>query len=80
MSRDRVLFTGSAQCDHGEVRLIDECTCKPTELEGRVEICACTSMTCRWGTVCDDWWDDRDAQVVCRQLGYNPDGMQKNMI
>lgn len=35
--------------------------------EGRVEV----QLFGKWGTVCDDNFGSRSAQVVCRMLGYH---------
>ncbi|ESO09321.1 hypothetical protein HELRODRAFT_152847, partial [Helobdella robusta] len=35
--------------------------------EGRVEL-KISNIT---GTICSDRWDDRDAKVICRMLGFN---------
>ncbi len=55
--------------ENGNSRLADGFTPK----EGRVEVCAedpDNSGSYIWGAVCDDYWTDEEAGVVCRQLGY----------
>ena len=38
---------------------------------GRVEVC----LGGRYGTICDERWNNQDASVVCRQLDLSPYGM-----
>ena len=55
-------------CTNGNVRLVGGSTGK----EGLIEICANGT----YGTVCDDFFDELEAMVVCRQLGFSDQGTQ----
>ena len=40
-----------------------------SQWEGRVEVC----FSQRWGTVSSDGWTKANSEVVCNNLGYEPD-------
>lgn len=64
LSIDKLLASNSTyNCTTGEIRL----TGGQTQYEGLVEICYGNT----WRTICPSHWGNSDAQVACRQLGYN---------
>ena len=53
-------------CSDGDLRLVNS----EGIGEGRVEIC----INNTYGSICADFWDEVDAQVVCGQLGFMRNG------
>lgn len=60
------IATLHSSCMDGEVRLVGGTTVS----EGTVEIC----FNNAWGTICHSSWGSVDANVICKQLGYQPTG------
>ena len=59
-----ITFADMDTCSvEGAIRLVNG----TSATEGTVEVC----IGGRYGTVCDDRWDELDARVVCRYLGYS---------
>ena len=61
--------THPGQCEGNAIRLVGG----KNKFEGRVEVC----QDGQWKTVCNDEWGDKEAQVVCRQLGFAEDSRSK---
>lgn len=57
-----MLYIARSNCVDGDVRLVNG----SAPYEGRVEIC----YDGVWGSVCDSGWDNRDASIVCLQMGF----------
>ena len=61
------LYVVNSVCQLGALRLVGG----RNNREGRVEVC----LSNRWGTICDNFWNNADANVACRQLGHAGVGM-----
>ena len=60
------IFDILALCQDGDIRLAGG----SYNNVGRVDLC----VRGTWGTICSNSFDNKDASVVCRQLGYSSYG------
>ena len=58
-----LLYPAGTVCEEGAIRLVNGAS----NNQGRLEIC----FNNLWGSVCDDQFDNNEAKVACRQLGYS---------
>ena len=58
-------------CHDGDIVLSNGSVISTSLTEGTVLVC----INDTYQTVCDDLWDEPEAGVVCRQLGYSGEGI-----
>ena len=65
-------MTAPINCSEGSARLQSGVN----ERIGTVEIC----VHGFWGAICNNLWDSRDADVLCRQLGFQTFGNEETQV
>ncbi len=70
-----LIFIIFPDCTDGDIRLANRSD-DSMFVEGRVEVC----MFSMWRTVCDNSWDNMDANVVCIELGYSNRGKSSTKL
>ena len=63
------MYIYAALCQSGMIRITSSPGTANLSI-GRVEVC----MNSTWGTICNDFWGNEDASVVCKQLGFSAYG------
>ena len=67
-----IVYSHAESCTDGTVRLRGS----TVQYAGRIEICIDTT----WTSLCDQSWDFKDAQVVCKELGYSLYGITNKTL
>ena len=70
------LYTFCSGCVDGAVLLYNGTYISPNFTAGTVLLCYNNA----YGTVCDDYWDELEARVVCTQLGHPGPGKTKDTM
>ena len=66
IDKTNIICDTLALCQDGDIRLAGG----SYNNVGRIDLC----VRGTWGTICSNSFDNKDASVVCRQLGYSSYG------
>ena len=67
------IFSTSPACVEGSVLLYNGSEVSTEASQGTVLVC----FSGVYGSICDDFWDQLEAQVICGQLGKNSTGSKR---